>query len=390
MLDDVAEDIAACEELILRRDEAVFEWQSLVKKALRFQPWSSIVANAAADGDADDNGDEGGNGGNVDGDGNALEGGDDDKYGRSGEGGGDAAVVPYHVEGAVLDSSGRPVLDAHGRVTEVGTGFAIWDCSVALGWLLEHLTKLQHTQSVYGQVQPDARALLEALSLPALLPGSVDYPAAYQVPHSLLSSAAEAEAPPRRCLVPLRGVRAFELGSGNGVAGIAAAALGASVTLSDEPHVLDQLRRNAQLNMDAIVSAGGRADVTRCVWEECVRSAEAMPFELEHCDLLLGADLLYRASDESQLDTLCALLRKAMAPGPGRPEGARLLYAHKCRHDALDHQLRRKFREVARVELTEIDAQATGFRPPARFHLGRADRIRYFVGTPIVRPRLSL
>ena len=374
---EVAPQMATVERLCLERDEVTFEFHHIAGKRLRLQPWAAILdrhpdaiaAAAAAEEEAEPEGEpEGPVPASPD------------------------AVAPLHHhphhDGALAPPSAS-------SAAAFGTGFAIWDCSIALGWYLEHLERMRHTQRVTGHVAPaSALPVLEALTLPGapfhtpsdapVTRGERDRDAAAADRPLLPGSPRRietAERAARRLLVPLRDVRVFELGSGNGVAGLAAAALGADVTLSDELAVLPQLRRNVSLNAPLIAASGGKADVTACRWEE----VDAMPYELLHCDLVLGADLLYRNRDDAQIEALCRLLRRAMAPTASRPTGARLLLAHKCRHDALDARLVRIFREVGRIDLAE--ASQEGFRPTERFHLGRVDMIRFYVGAPIVRAR---
>jgi predicted nicotinamide N-methyase len=83
----------------------------------------------------------------------------------------------------------------------------------------------------------------------------------------------------------LVGKRAIELGSGCGVAGIAAAFLGAATTLTDWELVMPLLSRNAAEN--APVSLGPLT-AQRLKWGEDIS-------ELGVFDMVLGADLLYQS-----------------------------------------------------------------------------------------------
>ena len=52
----------------------------------------------------------------------------------------------------------------------------------------------------------------------------------------------------RRCGAPVAGSRIVDLGSGTGVTGFAAAALGASVTVTDQAQILFLMRQNLEAN----------------------------------------------------------------------------------------------------------------------------------------------
>ncbi|XP_019182954.1 PREDICTED: protein N-lysine methyltransferase METTL21A-like [Ipomoea nil] len=85
-------------------------------------------------------------------------------------------------------------------------------------------------------------------------------------------------------------LRVLELGSGTGVVGIAAAAtLGASVTVTDLPHVLANIQFNIDLNSGVLENHGGAVDVAALSWGE-MEDMEAIGREY---DLLLGSDVVY-------------------------------------------------------------------------------------------------
>jgi len=147
-------------------------------------------------------------------------------------------------------------------------------------------------------------------------------------------------------LVPT-GLRVLELGSGTGICGLVAGALGAEVLLTDLPPVLELLRVNCALNRAAVERAGGSLTEAVLDWD-----AGSLPRGATDADLILAADVLFQPSGE-QLRALSALLPRLLAPSASRPRAARLLLAHKQRHDALDQQLLPYFREAG-VLLQEV------------------------------------
>jgi predicted nicotinamide N-methyase len=71
----------------------------------------------------------------------------------------------------------------------------------------------------------------------------------------------------------LAGRRVVEVGSGVGLAGIAAAALGAHVTLTDLPTVLPLTRANAAANADVVQRARGSLDVQPLPWGDAAAAS---------------------------------------------------------------------------------------------------------------------
>ncbi|KAM0937343.1 putative lysine methyltransferase, S-adenosyl-L-methionine-dependent methyltransferase [Dioscorea sansibarensis] len=124
------------------------------------------------------------------------------------------------------------------------------------------------------------------------------WPAAYTLV-SLLDSKPQA-------LFPLNpNLRILELGSGTGLLGLAAAAiLRAHVTLTDLPHVLPNLRFNADSNADTITSRGGSVQIRQLQWGNRV-DADALG-GAEAFDAVLASDVVYY---EHLLDPLLETLR---------------------------------------------------------------------------------
>ncbi len=113
-----------------------------------------------------------------------------------------------------------------------------------------------------------------------------------------------AAAPPPAA--PLKGLTAVELGCGTGFLGISAAALGASVTLTDGlPDVLPLARENVALNRAAVARAGGALAVQRLAWGD--PPPPAAPF-----DLVLASECVY---SQEQFAPFAATLRALVGPG---------------------------------------------------------------------------
>jgi hypothetical protein len=127
----------------------------------------------------------------------------------------------------------------------------------------------------------------------------------------------------------LRGARVLELGAGTALAGLAAAAVGATVTLTDRaeaPQVLANARAAVTRN-----GLGARCDVAGLSWGRFTPTLLALTPQ----DLLLGADVLYDSAEfEPLLATVAFLLRNA-------PPGAAFAtaYQHRSRHASLEWRL---------------------------------------------------
>ncbi|XP_010503759.1 PREDICTED: protein N-lysine methyltransferase METTL21A-like [Camelina sativa] len=89
---------------------------------------------------------------------------------------------------------------------------------------------------------------------------------------------------------PSSPLNVVELGSGTGIVGIAAAAtLGANVTVTDLPNVIENLRFNADANAEAAARFGGKVHVASLRWGE-IDDVEALG---QNVDLVLASDVVY-------------------------------------------------------------------------------------------------
>ncbi|KAK2981591.1 hypothetical protein RJ640_011121 [Escallonia rubra] len=109
-----------------------------------------------------------------------------------------------------------------------------------------------------------------------------------------------------------RPLRILELGSGTGLVGISASAiLGAHVTVTDLPHVLPNLRFNAEANSSVLALHGGSVDVAALSWGDI----EDMKVIGGEYDLVLGSDVVYH---DHLYDPLLQTLRFFLLGGEKR------------------------------------------------------------------------
>ena len=221
-------------------------------------------------------------------------------------------------------------VSGHSCAHALGTGHAVWECAVVLAKWIEHATGRASTR-------PDL---------------AVD-----------------------NCVFAAdshwRGLRVLELGSGTGLCGLALAAMGARVTLSDLPELLPTLCANAEQdarNRDAIAKADGSVRVCALDWREAAVQLRTLRGESRDSatasdaktaaahtkaqaaatdnDFALGfhyvlvADAVFNASAIEPL-TSCLRAVCSRAPQPAgddesssgkRHEQCAVLLAHKSRH----------------------------------------------------------
>eukprot|EP01062_Namystynia_karyoxenos_P051576 TRINITY_DN40596_c0_g1_i1.p1 TRINITY_DN40596_c0_g1~~TRINITY_DN40596_c0_g1_i1.p1 ORF type:complete len:307 (+),score=66.25 TRINITY_DN40596_c0_g1_i1:63-983(+) len=121
----------------------------------------------------------------------------------------------------------------------------------------------------------------------------------------------------------MRGLRVLELGSGTGIVGLVAAALGGNVLLTDlAGPVLDNLRANASAAAELIALAGGAAATAELRWGEAL-PAEVSDGGLWHApDVILAIEVIYEREWVRPLfATLCA----------AAASGTEVIWAHDTR-----------------------------------------------------------
>lgn len=138
-------------------------------------------------------------------------------------------------------------------------------------------------------------------------------------------------------MAPWSGVKVLELGSGTGIAGLAAASAGADVLLTDRSYLVPLLARNIRLNQDQIYA--GSADCAAFEWAEAEKPSEEV--RKQNWDIVLGADLVHTSDDVPLFaDTLAFLI------GPlGAAAGASAVYVHCPQSEMLDIKLQCALKE---------------------------------------------
>lgn len=155
----------------------------------------------------------------------------------------------------------------------------------------------------------------------------------------------------------------LELGAGRGVAGLAAARLGAeSVMLTDLPYALKDLEAAATLNFPP-GAQGPRVEVAELDWADAGRFLDG-PGAGQRFDVVLAADVVWLLELVEPLVSALRLLAERAAGGPGGPSGSpqlRALVTHQLRAQSVeDAFLEAMAREGFALEWT----LAGGSRPP--------------------------
>ncbi|KAM0001662.1 putative lysine methyltransferase, S-adenosyl-L-methionine-dependent methyltransferase [Helianthus debilis subsp. tardiflorus] len=146
-------------------------------------------------------------------------------------------------------------------------------------------------------------------------------------------------------------LRILELGSGTGVVGIAASAiLGADVTVTDLPHVLPNIKFNADVNASVVGTRGGGVHVAALSWGK----VEEMEDVGREYDLVIGSDVVYHDNlYEPLIETLKFLLL-----GDGEKV---FLMAH-LRRWKKESGFFKKVKKWFRVDLVHEDGPSDGSR----------------------------
>lgn len=230
-----------------------------------------------------------------------------------------------------------------------GTGTMVWECGIVLAKLLDH--------AAAGGV-PAASPLHEAFACKEALRGSrAQSERSGDGDEAAASGDGDAAASGRTSQL-LERMRVVELGSGTGIGGLAAAALGACVALTDVAELAPLLASNAAANAAVIAAGGGEANACALDWEGIGRGDDLPEAVAEGCDLVLASDALYHCDDGgAQLAALSKTIARLARPTAHSPRGARLLLVHKTRHDRLDEALRPALRGHASMELHEVSLE---------------------------------
>ncbi|KFK28329.1 hypothetical protein AALP_AA8G501800 [Arabis alpina] len=150
-------------------------------------------------------------------------------------------------------------------------------------------------------------------------------------------------------------INILELGSGTGIVGIAAAiTLSANVTVTDLPHVLDNLTFNADANAEIVARFGGKVHVAPLRWGE----ADDVEVLGGNVDLVIASDVVYHDHlYEPLLKTLRLIITKMQL------EGKRLVFlmAH-LRRWKKETVFFKKARKIFDVDVIHSDVPQEGSR----------------------------
>ncbi|MBA0734933.1 hypothetical protein Gogos_018821 [Gossypium gossypioides] len=149
-----------------------------------------------------------------------------------------------------------------------------------------------------------------------------------------------------------RKLKILELGSGTGLVGIAAAVtLGANVTVTDLPHVIPNLKFNADANADVVTKRGGTVDVAPLRWGED-DDVEVIGREF---DLVLGSDVVYH---DHLFEPLIKTLRLLLNGGTKK----RVFVMAHLRRWKKDSVFFKKAKKLFDVEILHTDPPKEGSR----------------------------
>lgn len=147
----------------------------------------------------------------------------------------------------------------------------------------------------------------------------------------------------------------LELGSGTGVVGIVAAiTLSANVTVTDLPHVLDNLKFNAEANAEVVARFGGKVHVAPLRWGE----ADDVELLGLNVDLILASDVVYH---DHLYEPLLKTLRLMMTTMQLEGKTLIFLMAH-LRRWKKESVFFKKARKLFDVEVIHSDVPPHGSR----------------------------
>eukprot|EP00419_Tripos_fusus_P001074 CAMPEP_0172684424 /NCGR_PEP_ID=MMETSP1074-20121228/19550_1 /TAXON_ID=2916 /ORGANISM="Ceratium fusus, Strain PA161109" /LENGTH=358 /DNA_ID=CAMNT_0013503435 /DNA_START=76 /DNA_END=1149 /DNA_ORIENTATION=- len=229
--------------------------------------------------------------------------------------------------------------------------------------LLEKHYRQNHDMSVAlpSMILPE-RSLRMRQSIPCsdcLMSGDEGPGGAVSAAGMALATYINNHAPPghqsKEMLAPWRGINVLELGSGTGVAGIAAASEGATVLLTDKDVFMPLMAKNIRLNEDNIMT--GSADYEAFDW------AAPPPEEVlsKTWDVVLCAESVTRSSD---VPLFVSALASLLGPD-GAAASATAIYAHNpmdSQSPELHMQLKSEFeaRGLSYASLPSPPSQSTG------------------------------
>jgi predicted nicotinamide N-methyase len=153
-----------------------------------------------------------------------------------------------------------------------------------------------------------------------------------------------------------RPLNILELGSGTGLVGIAAAAtLGANVTLTDLPHVIPNLRFNADANTSVLTLNGGAVHVAPLSWGE----ADDVELIGRDFDLVLASDVVYH---DHLYDPLLETLRSFLLDSENDKGGGKVFVMAHLRRWKKESVFFKKARKLFQVEVLHVDNPCNGSR----------------------------
>ncbi|OIV93422.1 hypothetical protein TanjilG_31079 [Lupinus angustifolius] len=192
------------------------------------------------------------------------------------------------------------------------------------------------------QLWPAATALVTLLDLHRIDPS--------KSPLSTTLSAARAGANNR----PLR---ILELGSGTGIVGIVAAAtLGCHVTITDLPHVVQNLQFNADANKEGVGSTGGAVKVASLRWGH----ADDVDKIGREFDIILASDVVYH---DHLYDPLLETLRMMMlVSGDGKERKKMVFVMAHLRRWKKESSFFKKAKKLFEVDVLHRDSPCDGSR----------------------------